>query len=410
MYDHFSSIYSAVQDVPLILAPQFSSLKPVTLPPELKTILGDLQPVQSYDFRLERYVITQLERERLEAVSLSATRAEQVRALQEERIHKQKLEARKIAPGYLDTNCRILTPIPASNSIHRLNNPIENNYNIVKNIAKDGENGYSASDDLPNHVIERLKLKEVDATEGKSSQELLYNEFEQDSSLNPWDSKTFENDFPVVQESLIGPKLISIPMNPLDIAKPANGNSHKIMIPHSSNIEIRSSIPQQQIPSHQSYAGTTLSPVVYNPPSHIHPNKAVPYSNSTPNLKTISNPSSPSSSLQLQSPLHYLPSSNSLSSSSTRTIVRGRSASHSSYTLPPPSRPPKEELPKSRSTTPIPSVINDHSESFEDKEDSEVLKQLTLNMGFSREEAIDALEKYDYNLEKATNYLLDNVG
>jgi len=41
-----------------------------------------------------------------------------------------------------------------------------------------------------------------------------------------------------------------------------------------------------------------------------------------------------------------------------------------------------------------------------DSVDSEVIKQF-LNMGFTREQAIGALEKHDYDAHMATNYLLD---
>jgi len=38
---------------------------------------------------------------------------------------------------------------------------------------------------------------------------------------------------------------------------------------------------------------------------------------------------------------------------------------------------------------------------------AETLINQLLNMGFTREQSRGALEKYDYDLEKATNHLLD---
>jgi len=62
--------------------------------------------------------------------------------------------------------------------------------------------------------------------------------------------------------------------------------------------------------------------------------------------------------------------------------------------MPPPSHlsPPVEEL-RRYATTPA----ND--------DDVEAVKQLT-GMGFSRSQAVEALEKYDYNVQRALNNLL----
>ncbi|CAG8789007.1 11166_t:CDS:1, partial [Acaulospora morrowiae] len=42
-----------------------------------------------------------------------------------------------------------------------------------------------------------------------------------------------------------------------------------------------------------------------------------------------------------------------------------------------------------------------------DDEDISPIKRLQI-MGFSREESEDALERYDYDLEKASNFLIEN--
>ncbi|CAG8482926.1 1546_t:CDS:2 [Ambispora gerdemannii] len=359
-----SSIYAATQGVPLILAPQFSSLKPISLPHDFD-LSGDLPPMpQPCDFELERSVINQLERERQAAALKVAIRSEKIRMLHEERIQKQKAEARKIAPGFLDTDRRILTPEPVANSQH------------------------PRSDELPNHVVERLKLK---TEEDKLSATVT-------KTINPWDlSNTIEDD-----------------KNETNTAAPFNVN----------NIEIRQSHQQQEAPQpllrQGGYPTTSIPMNNYNPQNTTTTNSSFTITtNNDP--RTLSNPSSPNSSSQLYSPAQYLTTPIQITPTTTNTgsFSRGRSASHSSAytttTIIPPSRPPKE-LPRSRSTSPIITNTNSNSNSslanpeklfHENNENPEALKQL-VNMGFSREQAIDALKKYDNDLVKATNYLLDN--
>ncbi|CAG8793701.1 17779_t:CDS:1, partial [Acaulospora morrowiae] len=68
--------------------------------------------------------------------------------------------------------------------------------------------------------------------------------------------------------------------------------------------------------------------------------------------------------------------------------------------------PPKEVITSSSST-----VNNIKSSTVEesgekDMELFELIKQFT-NMGFTKSQAVEALEKYNYDLLQATNYLLD---
>ncbi|CAG8593283.1 7553_t:CDS:2 [Ambispora leptoticha] len=349
--NNVSSLYAATQGVPLILAPQFSSLKPISLPHDFD-LFGDLPPMpQPCDFELERSVISQLERERQAATLKLATRAEKIRTLHEERIRKQKAEARKIAPGFLDTDRRILTPEP-----------------------------------------EKLSAVATNTT-------------------NPWDlSSTIEDD---LNETM------GAPFNVVENLNPTNGlkqhhvqthhNIHQQIIQHTVTspindpiLEIRQSHQQQEASQPLLHQGGYPTTSNYNPQNTTTTNSPFPITSNNA-LRTMSSPSSPSSSLQLYSPAQYLTTSITPTTTGTGSFSRGRSASYTAVI--PPNRPPKEELPRSRSTTPSPSRIS--TASPEINKDSEVLKQL-VNMGFSREQAIDALEKYDNDLVKATNYLLDN--
>ncbi|CAG8739562.1 7700_t:CDS:2, partial [Cetraspora pellucida] len=148
-------------NVPLILAPQFSSLQPVTMPHDFTL---DLPPVNKYDFNLERHIIADSERFRQENAALMQIRARKLQALQDARIRKQKEEARKIAPGFLDTDRRLLTPVPMHTPSKRASQQVENgNVPAGGEVSNDNQkvsHGRSASDELPNHVVERMKLKE----------------------------------------------------------------------------------------------------------------------------------------------------------------------------------------------------------------------------------------------------------
>jgi hypothetical protein len=89
-------------------------------------------------------------------------RAQKLQALQEERIRKQKEEARKIAPGFLDTNLRILTPVPANNTQRKLSQQAESGNNTItasENVINEQKvHVRSASDDMVLHG--KMKSKE----------------------------------------------------------------------------------------------------------------------------------------------------------------------------------------------------------------------------------------------------------
>ncbi|CAG8798390.1 4484_t:CDS:1, partial [Racocetra fulgida] len=116
-----------------------------------------------YDFNLERHVIADSERFRQENAALMQVRAQKLQALQDARIRKQKEEARKIAPGFLDTDRRLLTPVQMHTPSKRTSQQVENGNVPAGEVNNDNQkvsHGRSASDELPNHVVERMKLKE----------------------------------------------------------------------------------------------------------------------------------------------------------------------------------------------------------------------------------------------------------
>ncbi|CAG8733156.1 604_t:CDS:2, partial [Acaulospora morrowiae] len=58
----------------------------------------DLPTISRNDFNFERRIIAEIERFQQESEEIARARAQKLQALQEERIRKQKEEARKIAP------------------------------------------------------------------------------------------------------------------------------------------------------------------------------------------------------------------------------------------------------------------------------------------------------------------------
>jgi epidermal growth factor receptor substrate 15 len=64
--------------------------------------------------------------------------------------------------------------------------------------------------------------------------------------------------------------------------------------------------------------------------------------------------------------------------------------------------PPAPAADASPSATTAPAADNNVK-----PDDKPEIKQL-IGMGFSRSQAVDALRRYDNDLEKATNFLLDN--
>jgi hypothetical protein len=86
----------------------------------------------------------------------------------------------------------------------------------------------------------------------------------------------------------------------------------------------------------------------------------------------------------------------SVKSYSAPSSSQERRPLHQPYSTPP--IPPKEVLPTSSSSP--------KNEEHDNDDNSELINKF-INMGFTKEQAVDALVKHDYDLHKATNYLLD---
>ncbi|PKC15208.1 hypothetical protein RhiirA5_408476 [Rhizophagus irregularis] len=377
-----SSIYSAAEDVPLILAPQFSALKSITLSQDFNLDLPQVASIRikNHDFQLERQIIAESERYKQENATLTQLRAQKLQALQEERIRKQKEEARKIAPGFLDTNLRILTPVPVNNTQRKTSQQAESGNNIInvsENVIDEQKvHVRSASDDMVLHG--KMKSKEEgDETKPVKS---FYSEFE-DPPRKPWEqSNIIQDDISIFIRSPIS----SNEANNLVANGGVTGSSnflgtsanHDMMVTnqnhprsfHASPLlqpSVGAPLPSQL--SNQTFAPDLLSnnlanlQISQNTPLNIH-------NNTTPPVKSYSAPSSSQERRPLLQP----------------------------YSTPP--IPPKEVLPTSSSSP--------KNEEHDSDDNSDLINKF-INMGFTKEQAIDALVRHDYDLQKATNYLLD---
>src|SRR5207237_847113 len=114
-------------------------------------------------------IITESEKYRQDSATITQIRAQKLQAFQEERTRKQIEEARKIAPGFLDTDLRILTPVPVNNTQRRTSQQIESGNNIVavNENGMDEQKAHvrSASDDMSLYVLERIKKSKEEGDE-----------------------------------------------------------------------------------------------------------------------------------------------------------------------------------------------------------------------------------------------------
>ncbi|RIA87660.1 hypothetical protein C1645_827445 [Glomus cerebriforme] len=380
-----SSIYSAAEDVPLILAPQFSALQPITLPHDFNL---DLPQVNNYDFQLERHIIAEFERYRQENATTIQLRAQKLQALQEERIRKHKEEARKIAPGFLDTNLRILTPVPVNNTQRRASQQAENGTVSENSMDEQKIHVRSASDDI---VLERIKKSNEEGDETKSSKSLVYLEFEESlPPRNPWEQpNTIQDDISILRE-VIGSPISSNELNNFVANGGVTGSSNFLGSPANHDMMVTNSNPSRSFhssPLLQPSIGTSLPSQLSNQTFAGNPDLL---SNSLANLQISQNTYSMSSINVHNNTAPSVKAYSAPSSSQERRHL------HQPYSTPP--IPPKEVLPASSS-----SPKNEDN----DNDDNSDLINKFINMGFTKEQAIDALVKSDHDLQKATNYLLD---
>jgi len=216
-------------------------------------------------------------------------------------------------------------------------------------------------------------------------------EFESLSPRNPWEQpNTIQDDISMLRE-VIGSPISSNEVNNFVANGCVTGSSnflgasanHDMMVTNSNHPRSFHASPLLQ-PS----AGAPLPSQSSN--QNFALNNPDLLSNNLANLQISQNNYS-------TSPMNvHNNTTSSVTNYSAPSSSQERRPLHQPYSTPP--IPPKEVLPTSSS-----SPKNEEN----DSDDNSDLINKFINMGFTKEQAIDALVKYDYDLQKATNYLLD---
>ncbi|RUS23231.1 LOW QUALITY PROTEIN: hypothetical protein BC937DRAFT_90350 [Endogone sp. FLAS-F59071] len=481
MADHVSSIYSAIEDVPIIASPQYRVPKQVSLPYDFAIIPDDVSNIQSnpqlqdspwswpskidtaaifpspfklqlkYDFQTERYVLTEITQQRQRQADQAKILAEQQRSYEEAKRQKEKQKARKIAPGFLDTDRRILTPEPVIRSPRKVEWPtLEGEDNDGKSDVDSEKNGSpkqngsvvhsrSASEDLTERRRREDRVDGVDGVKpalsnssktGKNLSQFNFSEFEQGlPPPDPWDAP--ENDFAALRDVLglgdsVGGGNSSAP------SSPPSGLSRSRIVPPTFQQPGMPPPNQPQQAFSSNYIPTNPNNISGTSPSPILRNALQP---------SISTPLSTSPRQYYLATDNGLPNQPPLTSYSTGTPpppqhkYPPRPVEPSRSTSPvPPARPPKYYAGASTPSPagspalasaalpiftepaqyralagtppPLPPLPSQATEGDIQLGDKHQVAEL-MNMGFSRQQAVDALEKNDYDLSKATNFLLD---
>ncbi|KAI9492664.1 hypothetical protein BDB00DRAFT_827587 [Zychaea mexicana] len=274
--------------------------KQIFIDTELSPLPESLDNLSTYPFNVEREALSEMAAARKQ-------QQEERERLQSEYVKRQKLAARRIAPGFLDTDTRILQPEPL---YHR---------------DEEGEEGELPS--APRH------------------QQLDYQKFEQGlAPPDPWDQP--ENDL-VALRSILGP------------ADQGWANMKRQQQQQQHQHQPRPPQPQ-------------LLPQQPQPQSHPHPTQQQ----------------------QQQQQQHTYPP--------TRPHVPAPALPPKPYASSPSSA---QTSPRAASVTPVsdspPPPVPPHPQH------DDLIEEL-VNMGFSKPQAADALEKNDHDLTKATNFLLDH--
>lgn len=253
----------------------------------------------------------------------------------EERIKQQKLAARKIAPGFLDTETRILKPEP----LHQLGDESESM---------------------------------------RRQQQVDYLRFEQAlAPPDPWDQP--ENDMMALR-SILGAN-----NQPITTTAQHTQQQH---VP-----QVTSANEQQGYPP----VMWTVAPDTTNngqfQQQQQQPAGPRPHHTSSPPIAPAL-PPKPFFDTSTCSSGHTSPQTVTSILPSATTAIASSSPSDTSNSpvIPPPLPPPPPPAPPAPATHPA----------------HDNLIQELVNMGFSRPQAADALEKNDHDLTKATNFLLDH--
>ncbi|KAI8387448.1 hypothetical protein BD560DRAFT_486300 [Blakeslea trispora] len=373
------STYAVLQSVPVMVSPLYILPKKVSIYSELQALPNDLSHLPTYSFHFERDVISQIEIARNRAHEAEEALEIKKKQYEEERINKQKLAARKIAPGFLDTDTRILQPqqtyVYDQPTTHSPDGE-ESRPVVSPKMSFPSLNGNTSSPPQK-HMVSSASMSSLPIAHDHKHFDYL--KFEQGlAPADPWD--TLENDM-VALKSILGSPKSNYVSSKSHSSPPAYLNQHQ-----QSYTQPLPSMPRPYQKNEGVYwnlQNNHSSPNVssYSVPTqqrHSTPVPALP-----PKLFNNSPlPSSSTSSPIISSP----PVPHTLSNEYQPTI------NNKTTVLSPPPPPPLPPPPSSQPTIPHENLIAELG-----------------NMGFTRAQSIDALERNDYDLMKATNFLLDQA-
>ncbi|KAK9720392.1 hypothetical protein K7432_004190 [Basidiobolus ranarum] len=426
-----SLMYSALSEVHLTTTLKKKLPKSVTLPynyrplPHLQQLL---QP--TYDFKLEKHIVNVADEKRKEDEARIVAQEEFRKMADKEKLDQAKARLNAVAPG-LSSEGEILQPIPVTSS-------------ALGRAASMSPELESRREMSP--ALETLRP----ASENKGAKVANFNYLEFENGLppaNPWDSpKTSEDDFKMLKDVLAGtekqiPSHIATDPDFDPLAPVANSQSNidtKNKNPPILHNGMETAAPNDEITP--GFIARSITDMSLNDTKNLHLHRSHTYSYGQPpnsNEKHVYHSSSPShihhpsqsASFPSRSVQSYygnntLPNSARgshshspvphTSSHSTRYVAPPVAGSSAAAHFEPPQLPPKPGkswyLSEDNAPPPIPPLPTSflHEDQAEDDTDIPQAREL-VNMGFSKEQAIRALKAHDYDLIKATNYLLDSM-
>lgn len=373
------STYAVLQSVPVMVSPHYRLPKKIMVASELQMVPDDISKLPAYPFAVEREVIAQVEAARKLGFETEEAFALKKKQYEEEKANKRKAAARKIAPGFLDTDTRILKPeqtyalefpTPAAAAEESEPNSTHTSPQMLQPSVSTGIND-------SNKVL---------ATGTSPPDKFDYLKFEQGlAPADPWD--TPENDMAALSAILGSPRMMPY--------TPVKRNSNPMPYPPQQQQQQYHTPPQPQ-PQQQQRPYQKNEGVYWNfqqQSSNNSNNNAMypPPQQTTPRQMHASVPALP--------PKLFGNSPHPSSSTSSPII-----------SPPPPVLPPPSDYHRaSNSNTPTPPPLPPLPNQQQSPSPNEGLIAELGNMGFTRAQAIDALEKNDHDLIKATNFLLDQA-
>ncbi|KAI7904775.1 uncharacterized protein BX663DRAFT_503507 [Cokeromyces recurvatus] len=358
------STYAVLQSIPVMVSPLYKLPKRILIASELQIVSDDIKKVSNYPFAIEREVIAQVEAARKKALESEEAFNLQKKQYEEEKMNKQKAAARKIAPGFLDTDTRILQP--KQTYVHE--------YPLLNKSEDNSEDSDAVSPNVNNNEAGKVVPMEIG-----HEKHFDYLKFEQGlAPADPWD--TPENDMVALRSLLGSPKSSSYsPTSTTSTPPPYPYQPSYPQLQHSKSYQKNEGVYWNFQPNATTTTTSTSTSTNY-PLSQQHLQRqhminsvpALPpklFNNTTNSLMPTPSVSSPIIS--------------------TNHSIHQTSATNNSTAVSPPPLPP---LPLSQPAIPREDLITE-----------------LCNMGFSRTQAIDALEKNNYDMMKATNFLLDQA-